>query len=75
MKFGLCAPIPMATVGSPEAAQAVVEARQPPSSDRNDAQFDLCEDLLMTADEHGFDLVFFTERHLGHGVVVDTNRP
>jgi alkanesulfonate monooxygenase SsuD/methylene tetrahydromethanopterin reductase-like flavin-dependent oxidoreductase (luciferase family) len=29
----------------------------------------------MTADEHGFDLVFFAERHLGHGVVVDTNRP
>ena len=29
MQFGLYAPIPMATVGSPEAAQAVTEALAP----------------------------------------------
>lgn len=66
MKFGLYAPIPMATVGSPEVAQAVSEARQPLPPGRRDAQFDLCEDLLLTADDHGFDLVLFAERHLGH---------
>jgi FMNH2-dependent dimethyl sulfone monooxygenase len=66
MQFGLYAPIPMATVGSPEVAQAVTEALAPLPSGRLDAQFDLGVDLLLAADDVGFDLVLFAERHLGN---------
>jgi FMNH2-dependent dimethyl sulfone monooxygenase len=66
MQFGLYAPIPMATVGSPEVAQAVTEALEPLPNGRVDAQFDLGVDLLMAADAVGFDLVLFAERHLGN---------
>jgi dimethylsulfone monooxygenase len=66
MQFGLYAPIPMATVGSPEVAQAVTEARLPLPDGRLDAQFDLGVDLLAAADRVGFDLVLFAERHLGN---------
>jgi FMNH2-dependent dimethyl sulfone monooxygenase len=66
MQFGIYAPIPMATVGSPEAAQAVTEALAPLPPGRLDAQFDLSLELLQVADEVGFDLILFAERHLGH---------
>src|SRR5262245_39137361 len=66
MHYGLYAPIPMATVGSPEIAQAAAEALSALPSGRRDAQFDLSCDLLLEADEIGFDLVLFAERHLGH---------
>jgi FMNH2-dependent dimethyl sulfone monooxygenase len=66
MQFGLYAPIPMATVGSPEVAQAVTEALEPLPNGRVDAQFDLGVNLLMAADAVGFDLVLFAERHLGN---------
>jgi FMNH2-dependent dimethyl sulfone monooxygenase len=66
MQFGLYAPIPMATVGSPEVAQAVAEALAPLPPGRVDAQFDLGVELLEAADEVGFDLVLFAERHLGN---------
>jgi FMNH2-dependent dimethyl sulfone monooxygenase len=66
MQFGLYAPIPMATVGSPEVAQAVTEALSPLPDGRLDAQFDLGVDLLVAADGVGFDLVLFAERHLGN---------
>jgi dimethylsulfone monooxygenase len=66
MQFGLYAPIPMATVGSPEVAQAVTEALSPLPDGRLDAQFDLGVDLLVAADGIGFDLVLFAERHLGN---------
>jgi len=66
MRFGLYAPIPMATVGSPEVAQAVTEALAPLPNGRVDAQFDLGVDLLLAADAVGFDLVLFAERHLGN---------
>jgi len=66
MQFGLYAPIPMATVGSPEVAQAVTEALAPLPNGRLDAQFDLGVDLLVAADAVGFDLVLFAERHLGN---------
>jgi FMNH2-dependent dimethyl sulfone monooxygenase len=68
MKYGLYAPIPMATVGSPEAARAVAESLNPLPPGARDAQFDLCEDVLLAADAIGFDLVLFAERHLGHDV-------
>ena len=66
MQFGIYAPIPMATVGSPECAQAVTEALSPLPEGRLDAQFDHSVELLQAADEVGFDLVLFAERHLGY---------
>jgi FMNH2-dependent dimethyl sulfone monooxygenase len=66
MQFGLYAPIPMATVGSPEVAQAVTEALAPLPAGRVDAQFELGVDLLVAADQIGFELVLFAERHLGN---------
>src|SRR5437879_4719315 len=68
MQFGLYAPIPMATVGSPEVAQAVTEALAPLPAGRLDAQFDLGVDLLAAADDVGFELVLFAERHLGNDI-------
>ncbi len=66
MKFGLYAPIPMATVGSAEIVRAISESIHPLPVGRRDAQFDFSEDLLLTADAVGFELVLFAERHLGH---------
>jgi dimethylsulfone monooxygenase len=68
MQFGIYAPIPMATVGSPEAAQAAAEALAPLPPGRVDAQFDHSLALLQAADESGFDLVLFAERHLGNDI-------
>ncbi len=66
MQFGLYAPIPMATVGSPEAAQAVAEALSPLPAGRRDAQFDHGVNLLVAADKAGYELCLFAERHLGN---------
>src|SRR5689334_11150955 len=65
MQFGIYAPIPMATIGSPEAALADKQAQSPLPDGQLDAQFDLSVDLLQAADEVGFDLILFAERHLG----------
>ena len=65
MQFGLYCPIPMATVGSPEAAQAVAEALGPLPADRRDAQYEHAIELLGAADKCGFGLTLFAERHLG----------
>lgn len=73
MKFGLYAPIPMAAVGSPEIAAAVTQALQPLPTGAKDAQFELGVDLLMAADEVGFDLALFAERHLGHDMAAWVN--
>lgn len=66
MKFGIYAPIPMATIVSPEVNQAIEEALLPLPNDRRDAQFDHSEKLLLAADDAGFDLCLFAERHLGY---------
>jgi FMNH2-dependent dimethyl sulfone monooxygenase len=66
MQFGLYAPIPMATVGSPEVAQATAEALKPLPDGRRDAQYDHALTVLTKADQLGFDLCLFAERHLGH---------
>jgi dimethylsulfone monooxygenase len=68
MQFGLYAPIPMATVGSPEVAKAITEALAPLPEGRLDAQFDLSVDLLLAADRAGFELALFAERHLGNDI-------
>jgi dimethylsulfone monooxygenase len=68
MQFGLYAPIPMATVGSAPVAQAAAEALSPLPAGRIDAQFELGVELLAAADEVGFQLVLFAERHLGNDI-------
>ena len=65
MHFGIYAPIPMATVGSPEVARANAEALSSLPEGRVDAQFDLGLEVLLAADASGFDLTLFAERHLG----------
>jgi len=66
MLFGLYAPIPMATVGSPEAVQAAQQALAPLQSGSRDIQFDHSRDLILAADRSGFDLCLYAERHLGN---------
>jgi FMNH2-dependent dimethyl sulfone monooxygenase len=68
MQFGLYAPIPMAAVGSPEVAQANQEAPHPLPAGRRDAQFEHGVDLLAAADQSGFELTLFAERHLGSDI-------
>jgi FMNH2-dependent dimethyl sulfone monooxygenase len=68
MQFGLYAPIPMATVGSPQAVQADREAKLPLAEGRVDAQFEHGLELLRAADQAGFELVLFAERHLGSDI-------
>jgi dimethylsulfone monooxygenase len=65
MQFGIYAPIPMATIGSAEIAQSVAESLLPLPEGRRDAQFDHGSNLLLAADDVGFDLCLFAERHLG----------
>ncbi len=65
MKFGIYAPIPMATVGSREIARSAAEAQDPLPDGVRDAQYEHSADLLLAADAVGFDLCLFAERHLG----------
>lgn len=65
MHFGLYAPIPMATVGSPEVTYSHEHALEPLAAGARDAQLVHAEDILFTADRTGFDLCLFAERHLG----------
>ena len=65
MRFGLYAPIPMATVGSPEIAHSHEIALQPLPPGVRDDQFEHSAHLLLAADQKGFELCLFAERHLG----------
>ena len=65
MQFGLYAPIPMATVGSPEIALSHAQALKPLEPGQRDGQLEHAAKLLMAADANGFDLCLFAERHLG----------
>jgi dimethylsulfone monooxygenase len=68
MQFGIYAPSPNVTVGSPEAARAVAEALHPLPPGRRDAQFDLGVDVLLAAEKAGFGLCLFAERHVGYDI-------
>lgn len=68
MQFGIYAPIPMATVGSVKVQQAINEALQPLPDGTCDVQLDLSDELLLAADQVGFDLTLFAERHLGQDI-------
>lgn len=65
MLFGLYAPVPHVTVGSPEIARSVREAALPLPDGVLDPQYELSRDVLLAADRSGFDIVLFAERHLG----------
>lgn len=65
MKFGLYAPVPHVTVGSPEIARSVREAGGPLPDGVLDQQYALSRDVLLAADRAGFDIILFAERHLG----------
>ena len=65
MQFGLYTPAAVATIGSPEIAQSIAEARQPLPDGKRDLQLDIDLDVLLAADASGFDLALFAERHLG----------
>ena len=65
MLFGLYAPVPHVTVGSPEIARSVREAGGPLPDGVLDQQYELSRDVLLAADRAGFDIILFAERHLG----------
>ncbi|MGH6768298.1 MAG: LLM class flavin-dependent oxidoreductase [Xanthobacteraceae bacterium] len=59
------APVPHVTVGSKEISRSVQGALQPLPGGEIDPAFTLAKDVLCAADESGFDLVLYAERHLG----------
>ncbi len=65
MQFGLYAPVPHVTVGSPEIEASVAGAQKPLPSGVTDPAWNLSRDLLVEADKSGFDMILFAERHLG----------
>lgn len=65
LQFGMFAPVPHVTVGSPEMTRAVSGAAGPLAAGAVDPAYALARDVLVSADRVGFDLVLFAERHLG----------
>jgi len=65
MQFGMYAPVPHVTVGSKEISRSVREALGPLPAGEVDPAFTLAKDVLCAADDSGFDLVLYAERHLG----------
>ena len=58
MKFGIYAPIPMATVGSREIAQSAAQAQYPLPDGLRDVQYEYGSDLLIAADAVGLIFAF-----------------
>lgn len=65
MQFGLYGTNGHVTVGSPEIAQAVMEASGPLPAGRQDKQYEFGLDMMLAAEKAGFDIILFAERHLG----------
>ena len=65
MLFGMYAPVPHVTVGSKEISSSVRGALGPLPAGEIDPAFTLAKDVLIAADESGFDLCLYAERHLG----------
>ncbi len=65
LQFGLYAPVPHVTVGSKEITRSVTGALSPLPDGEIDPAFTLAKDVLCAADEAGFDLCLYAERHLG----------
>jgi dimethylsulfone monooxygenase len=65
MLFGMYAPVPHVTVGSKEITRSVKGALDPLPAGEIDPAFMLAKDVLCAADQSGFDLCLYAERHLG----------
>ena len=65
MQFGMYAPVPHVTVGSKEISRSVAGALGPLPEGEIDPAFQLAKDVLREADNAGFDLCLYAERHLG----------
>ena len=65
MLFGMYAPVPHVTVGSKEITRSVKGALDPLPAGEIDPAFTLAKDVLCAADQAGFDLCLYAERHLG----------
>lgn len=65
MQFGIYAPVPHVTVGSPQMAASVAGAASPLPPGVADPAWTLSRTILVEADKAGFDIILFAERHLG----------
>ncbi|MDP2358048.1 MAG: LLM class flavin-dependent oxidoreductase [Beijerinckiaceae bacterium] len=65
MLFGLYAPVPHVTVGSPEIAASVAGAGLQLPQGAIDPAFEHARSILLEAENVGFDIILFAERHLG----------
>jgi FMNH2-dependent dimethyl sulfone monooxygenase len=65
MQFGLYAPVPHVTVGSEDIARSIRGALGPLDLGVVDPQMTLAKRTILAADEAGFDIVLFAERHRG----------
>ena len=65
MQFGLYAPVPHVTVGSEEIVRSIAGAMGPLAPGSVDPQIELSKRALLAADEAGFDIILFAERHRG----------
>jgi FMNH2-dependent dimethyl sulfone monooxygenase len=65
MQFGLYGTTGHVTVGSPEIAEAARQALGPLPPDRLDLQYEFGLDMMRAAEDAGFDIILFAERHLG----------
>lgn len=65
MQFGLYAPVPHVSVGSPEILQSVAGGQSPLPDGMLDPAWELAKDVLLAADDSGYDIILFAERHLG----------
>jgi FMNH2-dependent dimethyl sulfone monooxygenase len=65
MLFGMYAPVPHVTVGSKEISRSVQGGLSPLPAGEIDPAFTLAKDVLIAADQSGFDLCLYAERHLG----------
>ena len=65
MQFGLYCLNAHVTVGSPEIAAAAAAAMQPLADGAQDLQFEFGLRIALAAEQSGFDLMLFAERHLG----------
>ncbi|MFM1814203.1 MAG: hypothetical protein RLZ98_898 [Pseudomonadota bacterium] len=65
MLFGLYAPVPHVTIGSPEILRSVANGANPLPDGETDLQFQISKNVLCAADKAGFDIILFAERHLG----------
>lgn len=65
MQFGLYAPVPHVSVGSPEILKSVAGGMSPLADGVLDPAWELAKSVLLEADATGYDIILFAERHLG----------